>query len=153
MSMPAATYRELLRAPSVMWLLGTSVLGRANQGITGLAVLLLVTQHSTYAIAGLVSAAYMVGGCVAGPVLSRLADARGRRRVLAVTSILFALAMSALALMPIRPVPLAGVALLPGFAFLRSRRRSGPCCQRSSGCRRWRPRARRPRLSAGWAAD
>ena len=114
-SMPAATYRQLLRAPSVMWLLGTSVLGRANQGITGLALLLLVTQHSTYAVAGAVSAAYMVGGCVAGPVLSRLADSRGRRKVLAVTSVLFAIAMCTLALMPIRPVPLAGVALLAGL--------------------------------------
>ncbi|MGH8890751.1 MAG: MFS transporter, partial [Acidothermaceae bacterium] len=92
--MPAHTYKQLLHAPSVPWLLATSVVGRFNQGMTGLALLLLVTQHSTYAVAGAVSASYLVGGCAAGPVLSRLADARGRRRVLAVTSVLFALAMT-----------------------------------------------------------
>lgn len=113
--MPATTYKNLLHTPSVMWLLGTSVLGRANQGITGLALLLLVTRHSTYAVAGIVTASYMAGACVSGPVLSRWADARGRRKVLAATSVLFAVAMTTLALMPAVPVLLAAVALVAGL--------------------------------------
>jgi len=113
--MSTSTYRQLLRTPSVPWLLATSVVGRSNQGMTGLALLLLVTQRSTYAVAGAVSASYLVGGCLAGPVLSRLADAHGRRRVLAVTSVLFALAMGALALAPARPGLLGGFALLSGL--------------------------------------
>jgi predicted MFS family arabinose efflux permease len=113
--MPATTYRQLLRAPSVTWLLATSVVGRFNQGMVGLALLLLVTQHSTYAVAGLVSASYLLGGCLAGPVLSRLADARGRRRVLATSATLFALAMGALATVPQRPVLLAVTALFAGL--------------------------------------
>lgn len=110
-----ATYGELLRTRSVAWLLATSVVGRFNQGMTGLALLLLVTQHSTYAAAGVVSATYLVGGCMAGPVLSRLADARGRRKVLSITSILFAAAMCALSLAPARPALMALFALLAGL--------------------------------------
>jgi predicted MFS family arabinose efflux permease len=112
--MPAA-YSDLLRSRSVAWLLATSVVGRFNQGMTGLALLLLVTQHSTYAAAGVVSASYLVGGCMAGPVLSRLADARGRRKVLSITSVLFAGAMCALSLAPARPVLMALFALLAGL--------------------------------------
>jgi len=109
-----ATYSDLLRTRSVAWLLTTSVVGRFNQGMTGLALLLLITQHSTYAAAGVVSASYLVGGCMAGPVLSRLADARGRRKVLSITSVLFAAAMSALSLAPARPALMAAFALLAG---------------------------------------
>jgi predicted MFS family arabinose efflux permease len=113
--MRASTYGQLLRTPSVPWLLATSVVGRFNQGMTGLALLLLVTQRSTYAVAGAVSAAYLAGAFVAGPVLSRLADAHGRRRLLAVTAVLFALAMGALALVPPRPLLLAAFALVAGL--------------------------------------
>ncbi len=113
--MPAATYRQLLKTPSVPWLLGTSIVGRFNQGMTGLALLLLVTHRSTYAAAGVVSASYMVGACAAGPVLSRLADSHGRRRVLGVTAVMFAAAMGALAAAPIRPALMAAFALVAGL--------------------------------------
>ena len=116
-AVPATTYRNLLNAPSVPWLLGTSVVGRANQGMTGLALLLLVTERSTYAVAGAVSASYLAGACLAGPVLSRLADSRGRRKVLAITAVLFALAMGALALVPPDPALLALFALFGGLCI------------------------------------
>jgi len=115
--MPATTYRSLLRTPSVPWLLGTSVVGRANQGMTGLALLLLVTQRSTYAVAGAVSAAYLAGAFLAGPVWSRLADSHGRRRVLSITAVAFALTMAALSLVPPRPGLLAFIALLGGMCI------------------------------------
>jgi predicted MFS family arabinose efflux permease len=115
--MPATTYRNLLRTPSVPWLLGTSVVGRANQGMTGLALLLLVTERSTYAVAGAVSATYMAGAFLAGPVWSRLADSHGRRRVLSITSVAFALTMAALSLVPPRPGLLAFIALLGGMCI------------------------------------
>ena len=115
--MPASTYRDLLRTPSVPWLLGTSVVGRANQGMTGLALLLLVTQRSTYAVAVAVSATYLAGAFLAGPVWSRLADSHGRRRVLAVTAIAFALSMAALSLAPPRPGLLALFALVGGLCI------------------------------------
>jgi predicted MFS family arabinose efflux permease len=115
--MPATTYRELLRTPSVMWLLGTSVVGRANQGMTGLALLLLVTQRSTYAVAGAVSAAYLAGACFAGPVLSRLADSPGRRMVLSDPAFFLALALAAPSVAPPRPGLLALIALLSGLCI------------------------------------
>jgi predicted MFS family arabinose efflux permease len=110
-----STYRDLLRTPSVLWLLGTSILGRFNQGMVGLALLLLVTEHASYAIAGAVSACYLAGSFVAGPALARLADDRGRRPVLAVSAVLFGIAMITLAVVPPRPALLCVVAAVAGL--------------------------------------
>lgn len=93
-------YREVLRTPSVGWLLSTSLVGRLPQGMIGLALLLLVTQHSSYAAAGAVSAAYLVATCLATPFVARLADRLGRRRVLTVTATGSAIGLSGLALAP-----------------------------------------------------
>ncbi|MBX6371696.1 MAG: MFS transporter [Acidothermus sp.] len=114
--MAVNSYGSLLRTPSVGWLLGTSILGRFNQGMTGLALLLLVTQHSTYAVAGVVSACYLAGAFVAGPMLTRLADRRGRRPVLAVSAVAFAVAMAVLATIPARPILLCVVAAIAGLS-------------------------------------
>ncbi|MFF4060787.1 MFS transporter [Streptomyces sp. NPDC001668] len=113
--MPTSAYRDLLRTPSVPWLLATSVIGRLNQGMTGLALLMLTTEHATYAVAGVVSTAGVVGGFIAGPVLSRWADARGRRRVLTVTAVLNAFTMGALVLAPPQPALLTGLSFLCGL--------------------------------------
>ncbi|MFJ6693151.1 MFS transporter [Streptomyces sp. NPDC091294] len=113
--MPASAYRDLLRTPSVPWLLATSVVGRLNQGMNGLALLMLTTEHATYAVAGVVSTAGVAGGFVAGPVLSRWADAHGRRRVLAVTAVLNAFAVGALVLAPPRSAVLTGLSFLSGL--------------------------------------
>jgi MFS family permease len=81
--MAMTAYRDLLRAPSVGWLLGTSLLGRMPNGMVGLAILLAVTQGSgSYGQAGLVSAAYVVGSGVAQPFVGRAMDRVGRRPVL-----------------------------------------------------------------------
>ena len=45
-------------------------------------VLLVEDRRDSFALAGLVSAAYAVGVAVLGPGLSRLVDRRGQRRVL-----------------------------------------------------------------------
>ncbi|MEU0649583.1 MFS transporter [Streptomyces umbrinus] len=113
--MPASAYRDLLRTPSVPWLLATSVIGRLNQGMTGLALLMLTTEHASYAVAGVVSTAGVVGGFIAGPVLSRWADAHGRRRVLTVTAVFNAFTMGALVLAPPQPALLTGLSFLCGL--------------------------------------
>lgn len=112
---PRSTYRELLRTPSVPWLLATSIVGRLNQGMTGLAVLLLTNEHSTYAVYSAVSVAGVAGAFTAGPLLSRWADAHGRRRILAATAALYACCMGALALVPQRPAFLVLFSLLAGL--------------------------------------
>lgn len=73
--MPVGAYRELLRTPSIAWLLTTSIVGRLNQGMAGFALLLLTTEHSTYAVFSAVSAAGVTGSFIAGPLLSRWASA------------------------------------------------------------------------------
>ncbi|MFG2941207.1 MFS transporter [Streptomyces sp. NPDC048282] len=113
--MSATTYRELLRTPSVSWLLTTSVIGRFHQGMTGLALMMLTTRHSSYAVYSVVSAAAVIGAFVGGPLLGRLADVHGRRPVLTVTAVLYALAVGALAVVPPRPVLLVVLALLTGI--------------------------------------
>ncbi|OLT30803.1 MFS transporter [Actinomadura sp. CNU-125] len=113
--MPTAVYRELLRTPSVPWLITTSIVGRFNQGMTGLAVLMLTTEHQSYAVYSAVSAAGVLGGCISGPLLSRLADVHGHRRVLSLTAILHALAMGSLALAPPEPLLLTTFSLLAGL--------------------------------------
>jgi predicted MFS family arabinose efflux permease len=113
--MPVAAYRELLRTPSIPWLLATSIIGRLNQGMAGFALLMLTTEHSTYAAFSAVSAAGVVGTFVAGPLLSRWAEIHGRRRVLAVTAVLNTLAMGTLALVPPHLLLLVAFSLLAGL--------------------------------------
>lgn len=110
------TYRDLFRVPSFAWLFGTSIVGRFPQGMTGLAVMMLVTEQSSYAVYSVVSAATTAGAFVAGPVLSRLADVRGHRRVLELSAFLNAGAMSALALVPHSLPLLIAVAFLIGVS-------------------------------------
>ncbi|MGD6749720.1 MFS transporter [Streptomyces sp. BH105] len=113
--MPAAAYRELLRVPSVLWLLTTSVIGRLNQGMTGLALLMLITEHHSYAVAGLISTAGVAGGFLAGPLLSRWADTYGRRRVLSITAVLNALTVTTIVLVPAGALMLAALSFLSGL--------------------------------------
>lgn len=112
--MSLSVYARLLRVPSLGWLLGTSILGRLNQSMTGLALLLLITQHGSYALAGAVTMSYMVGCCIAGPLLTRLADDHGRRRVLRLSAVAFAAVLTALAYAPPRALVLHALALLAG---------------------------------------
>ncbi|MET8977902.1 MFS transporter [Streptomyces sp. NPDC004539] len=113
--MPVAAYRELMRTPSVPWLFVTSIVGRFHQGMTGLALMMLTTEHASYTVYSAVSAAGVAGAVVAGPLLSRLADTHGRRRVLTATTALHTAAMAALILAPPRPAALVGLSLLLGL--------------------------------------
>ncbi|MEU1178644.1 MFS transporter [Streptomyces sp. NPDC005820] len=113
--MPVAAYREFLRTPSVSWLFLTSIVGRFNQGMTSLAMLMLTIDRSSYAVYSAVSAVGMIGALVSGPLLSRLAEARGRRRVLAVTAVLHTVAMATLILVPPEPVLLVCLSLCLGL--------------------------------------
>ncbi|WP_045558372.1 MFS transporter [Streptomyces sp. FxanaA7] len=113
--MSVATYREFLRTPSVSWLFLTSIVGRFNQGMTSLALLMLTIDRSSYAVYSAVSAVGMIGALVSGPLVSRLAEGRGRRRVLAATAVLHTVAMGTLILVPPEPVLLIGLSLCLGL--------------------------------------
>lgn len=99
--MAGSGYRELLRSPGVGRIIAAQLTARFPMGMTSLAVLLHV-HHTTgsYGEAGVVLAAASVGQAVAGPVTSRWMGSWGIRQVLALTTVVCAAAITALALLP-----------------------------------------------------
>jgi MFS family permease len=110
-------YRDLLRTPGVGRIIAAQLTARFPNGMISLALLLHV-EHITgsYGAAGLVLAATSVGQAVAGPVTSRWMGVWGMRRVLTLTMIVCALAITAIALV-VLPVPAyMALGLLAGLA-------------------------------------
>jgi MFS family permease len=79
-----ARYRAVLSAPGARRLFASAVVGRLPQGMSSLAILLLVrgVTHS-YAAAGVSVGAYAFASAAGAPVAGRLVDLFGPRRVLA----------------------------------------------------------------------
>jgi MFS family permease len=78
-----SSYARVLRAPSVMSMLGAAVLARMPFGILGLALVLFIREKTgSFAIAGAVSGAYALAAGASSPVLGRLFDRVGPTRVL-----------------------------------------------------------------------
>lgn len=79
-----AKYRAVLSAPGAMRLFASAVLGRLPQGMSSLAILLLVrgVTHS-YAAAGVAVGGFAFASAAGAPVAGRLVDRFGPRRVLA----------------------------------------------------------------------
>ena len=98
--MALTRYRLALRAPGVARLLVTSLVARMPNGMSSLAILLLVTRHHGYARAGLVTGLYVAAAGTSNLLLSRAADRVGPRRVLVPTGIGYATGMLVLALVP-----------------------------------------------------
>jgi MFS family permease len=98
-----APYRHVLAVPGARRLLASALVARMPQGMSGLAVLLLVraATHS-YALAGLAVGAESLAVAASAPVLGRAIDQRGRLWVFsrcivayAVTNLLLVLAAAA----------------------------------------------------------
>jgi MFS family permease len=98
--MPLDRYRAVMRVPHVARLLTTSLVARMPNGMSSLAILLLVTRHNGYARAGVVTGIYVAAAGVSNLVLSRGADRWGARRVLLPTAVAYAVLMTALAAVP-----------------------------------------------------
>lgn len=76
-------YRSVLAVPGAARLFATALVARLPQGMAPLAVLLLVRQAtSSYAIAGLAVGAEAFATAACAPLLGRLVDRVGRRRIL-----------------------------------------------------------------------
>jgi len=76
-------YGPLLRTSGALAFTLTALVGRLPIAMLGIGTVLLVEdRRGSYALAGLVSAAYAVGMALLGPGLSRLVDRLGQRRVL-----------------------------------------------------------------------
>lgn len=112
--MSLSRYRELLSIPAVPGLLAASVPARAFTGMTNLAMLLLVTQHHGYDVAGLVTGCSAIGSVLAGPAVAKLADRVGRRLVLLIGSVGYSATLVLLTILPPEPLALMAVAALGG---------------------------------------
>jgi Major Facilitator Superfamily len=89
-----ARYARVLALPDVTQAFVSSLVGRIPIGIAGLAILLLVqSTEGSYAQAGLVGATYVVGLAAAAPLLGRMIDRLGPRRVLGTCAVLYAAAL------------------------------------------------------------
>ncbi|MFL5859566.1 MAG: MFS transporter [Solirubrobacteraceae bacterium] len=92
-------YRSVLAAPGCARVIATALIGRLPQGMTSLAILLLVRSHTgSYAAAGVATGAYALATAAAAPLLGRLVDRFGRRRVLPPIAALQGVALTALVL-------------------------------------------------------
>ncbi len=92
-----ARYATLLAIPELRRALLASLIGRLPVGITGLAVLLLVQSSSgSFVSAGAATACYIAGLATLAPVLGRLIDREGPRRILLVCGVLNPLSLAAL---------------------------------------------------------
>lgn len=95
----ANNYGAVVARPGALRLLSTALLGRMPQGMSSLAVLLLVRQTThSYAAAGVAVGAGALAGAVCGPLLGRLIDCVGRRMVVGPASALQACVYVAFAL-------------------------------------------------------
>jgi MFS family permease len=110
------SYAELLRRPAIRWLMASSLVARLPMSMSGLAVILAVTDaDGSYTRAGAVLAAYVVAEGIAQPLVGRAADRIGRRRVLRTLAVLNAVASVGLALAITLPVvPLLAMAAVTG---------------------------------------
>ncbi|GAB2464988.1 MFS family permease [Conyzicola lurida] len=111
---PLAT---VVRTPSAVYLLGTSLVGRLPSAMAALAIVQLVRlQGGDYALAGAMTAVYIVSGAVGQPLLSRWVDRAGQTLVLVVSAVVSSLSFAAVALFAGDAPALALVgAVLAGF--------------------------------------
>lgn len=90
-------YSRLLALPHLQAAIIASVIGRLPIGIAGLAILLLVHKATgSFAQAGATTASYVLGLAAVAPLLGRLIDRRGPRRILAACGVMYPAALGAL---------------------------------------------------------
>ncbi|MFL5833583.1 MAG: MFS transporter [Solirubrobacterales bacterium] len=76
-------YRRILARPHVLALCATSVLARLPVGMGAVALVIFVHDHTgSFGAAGVVAGAFTIGLGATSPLLGRLVDRRGPRRVL-----------------------------------------------------------------------
>jgi MFS family permease len=109
-------YRSVLTAPGCARVFGTALIGRLPQGMSSLAILLLVRAMTrSYAAAGLAVGGYAFACAASAPFQGRLVDRFGRGRVLTPSAILQAVVLVRLVLAANAP---AGAVVLVALATL-----------------------------------
>ncbi len=91
-----AGYRPLFRVPGAAQFLIGATISRIGGAMFGVAVIVMVsTRRDSYALAGAVSAAGVLVLAVAAPIMGRLIDKHGQRRVALPASLLTSVALLA----------------------------------------------------------
>ncbi|MBA3233904.1 MAG: MFS transporter [Propionibacteriales bacterium] len=124
-------YRHVLARPGALSFSGAGFVARLPISMVTLAIVLLIVDRAgSYGLAGSVSAAYMMAAAASSPVLARLIDRLGQRRVLVPGIVGFAVGLAGLVVSVELdwPVPLphllaaaAGACYPPVGACVRSR--------------------------------
>jgi MFS family permease len=87
-------YRRILSRPHFLALCATSVLARLPVGMGAVALVIFVHDHTgSFGAAGIVAGAFTIGLGATSPLLGRLVDRRGPRRVLIPAGLLTALGL------------------------------------------------------------
>src|ERR1700749_4823533 len=78
-----ARYRSVVSVPGCARVLATALIARLPQGMTSLGILLMIRAHTgSYTAAGIAVGAYDFSTAAGAPLVGRLVDRYGRRRVL-----------------------------------------------------------------------
>src|ERR1700761_112033 len=108
-----AKYRSVLRTPGCARVFATALLARLPQGMSSLAILLLVRESThSYPAAGAAVGGYALACAVGVPVQGRLVDRFGRGRVLLPAALLQAVALAALVIVAHAGAPGAALVAL-----------------------------------------
>jgi MFS family permease len=103
-------YARILRAPHVLALMVFALVARLPIGIDALAIVLFLREKTgSYASAGIVSAAFALGGGAGAPLSGRLVDRFGHRRVLVPLALLHGAGLALLVGLAALDVPVAGL--------------------------------------------
>lgn len=109
-------YRDVLRRAGVKTVLSASLVARLPAGMVSLAIILRISGGTgSYAGGGAVTAAYVIGAAIAGPLLGGAADRVGRRPVLVASALGNAAGLIVLSRIPVhQTLALLFVAVLSG---------------------------------------
>ena len=101
--------RIVASTPHALALLGSSLVGRLPSAMSSLAIVQLVRlQDGGFALAGVMTAAYIVSGAVGQPILGRRIDRTRQTPVLLVAAVVSTLAFVAMAV-TVSALPLVGI--------------------------------------------
>ncbi|MGA0980248.1 MAG: MFS transporter, partial [Candidatus Nanopelagicales bacterium] len=114
----AGPYAEILRQPGAGRFTTAAFIARLPISMVGLGIVLMVSElRGSYALAGILAAAYTVSAALLNPLGSRAVDRWGQRRVVRLLVIVHVAGLVTLALATVNaasPVVLAALAIVSG---------------------------------------